>query len=30
MLVPEPDLFRVVPEADLVQQVIDLDYWKAS
>jgi glycosyltransferase involved in cell wall biosynthesis len=28
MLISEPDLFRVVPEATLVQQAIDLDYWK--
>jgi glycosyltransferase involved in cell wall biosynthesis len=27
MLVSEPDLFRIVPEATLVQQAIDLRYW---
>jgi glycosyltransferase involved in cell wall biosynthesis len=27
MLVSEPDLFRVVPDAVMVQQAIDLDYW---
>ncbi|MDX1436883.1 MAG: hypothetical protein R3335_08735, partial [Anaerolineales bacterium] len=30
MLVSEPDLFRVVPEAIMVQQAIDLDYWRPS
>ncbi|MBN2117172.1 MAG: glycosyltransferase family 4 protein [Anaerolineales bacterium] len=28
MLVSEPDLLRVVPEALMVQQAIDLRYWK--
>ena len=30
MLVSEPDLLRVVPEAVLVQQAVDLDYWCPS
>lgn len=30
LLVSEPDLFAVVPEAILSPQVIDLAYWKAS
>ena len=30
LLVSEPDLFAVVPEATLSPQVIDLAYWKAS
>lgn len=28
MLVSEPDLFRVVPDAVMVQQATDLEYWK--
>ena len=30
MLISEPDLFRVVPEAELVQQAVGLDYWQSS
>lgn len=30
VLVSEPDLFEVVPEATLSPQVIDLDYWKST
>ena len=30
MLVSEPDLFRVVPDAIMVQQTIDMQYWKTD
>lgn len=30
LLVSEPDLFRVVPEAEMVQQAIDLNYWSPN
>jgi glycosyltransferase involved in cell wall biosynthesis len=29
-LVSEPDLFRVAPEAVMVQQAIDLEYWRPT
>lgn len=28
LLVSEPDLFRVAPEAEMVQQAVDLRYWQ--
>jgi glycosyltransferase involved in cell wall biosynthesis len=30
LLVSEPDLFRVVPEAEMVQQAVDLTHWQPS
>lgn len=30
LLVSEPDLLRIVPEAEMVQQAIDLEYWKPT
>ena len=30
LLVSEPGLLRIVPEAELVPQAIDLDYWSSS